>query len=256
MLSATLEAFMPMMAPTISSFDWAVIGTGFIFPRHKQAIEDNGGRVVETYNTKNNWRDVLKSDVRNVAICTPNDLHYRMAKACLDAGKTVLVEKPPVINERELNDLLQYDNLYVVLQLRHHPAVEEFRRVVKSRDNLAKLFVSVYRDEDYFEGWKGDDKRSGGILFNLGSHYFDIIFYVMGFQQVEIEYDINITKDKTDQYRIVELNGYQYNFSSKDNLSYEGLHYNVYRALKEGGATRLLDCERTLRHLCSLRREL
>ena len=46
--------------------------------------------------------------------------------------------------------------------------------------NYIEMDIGVYRDEKYFSGWKGDEGKSGGILFNLGIHYFDILFYLFG----------------------------------------------------------------------------
>ena len=236
------------------NFDWAIIGTGFIYPRHKQAIEDNGGKVVATYNTKNDWREVLKSDVPNVAICTPNDLHYEMALECLKAGKRVLIEKPPVLNMEQFEELVGVGNLYVVLQLRYHPIVQTLKTLVK-HDNEAKIDIHINRDKSYWDGWKGDVRRSGGVIWNIGSHYFDILLHCLGGQPAKIEYKIDLSAPKNDQWRFVTLNGYQFNFSSKDNLSYEGLHFHVYKEIKEGRGIKLSECESTIRFLCSLEKE-
>ena len=174
----------------MNNFNWAIIGTGFIYPKHKEAIEKNGGQVVAEYNTKNNWEDVLKLDVENVAICTPNDLHFEMAKACLEAGKRVLVEKPPIIGSfleswNQYNDLEKYDRLFVVLQLRHHPYFEKAKEVIyKNRldRNRNQVILDIYinRNEDYFKSWKGDKARSGGLIYNIGSHYFDLLTQLFG----------------------------------------------------------------------------
>ena len=253
----------------MNDFSWAIIGTGFIYPRHKEAIERNGGRVIAQYNTRTiGWQDVLKLDVENVAICTPNDLHFEMAKACLLAGKRVLVEKPMVIKSEHIDELKKIADgrLFGVLQLRYHP----FWKLIKPPQeiNKAVIDIRIHRDESYFKSWKGEFNRSGGILYNIGSHYFDIINKVLGEYPIEhseeykdyasgfmregyakskIEWHIFLRELKESQQRIVQINDFKINFSAKDNLSYEGLHYEVYRDIKNGGGITLEECEPSLR---------
>ena len=44
--------------------------------------------------TSTDYNDVLSSDVEAVDICSANEAHFEVAKASLEAGKHVLVEKP------------------------------------------------------------------------------------------------------------------------------------------------------------------
>jgi len=110
--------------------------------------------------------------------------------------------------------------------------------------------ISVHRDEDYWQSWKGMLDRSGGILFNLGIHYFDLLLYLFG-EPTEI-----LTQSLTDrtgtglikgknylcnwiisaeaplegQRRLFKINCINYDFSS----SPENLHIFVYRDLLKG----------------------
>ena len=50
--------------------------------------------------------DLLKvSDIDAVAICTPPQVRHRIARAALEAGKHVMLEKPPAATMAELTDL-------------------------------------------------------------------------------------------------------------------------------------------------------
>ena len=51
------------------------------------------------------YRDVL-DDVDAALIVLPHHLHHPVAKACLEAGKHVLLEKPMAISEAECLDLI------------------------------------------------------------------------------------------------------------------------------------------------------
>ena len=58
------------------------------------------------------WQAVVKApDIDVVALCTPPGSHLPLAEAALAAGKAVLVEKPPVRTEAELDTLLAASEL-------------------------------------------------------------------------------------------------------------------------------------------------
>ena len=235
-----------------------IIGTGFILPAHTEAIRSVGGKIREVVNTTYGdiyWREVLgASDADCVVILTPNDLHCEIAQAASKLGKIVLSEKPLGISSKEVGTL--GDNVFMVLQLRYHPEVIKLKKEltqIKSYNEI-EMDISVHRDEDYYRGWKGDKKRSGGILFNLGIHYFDLIQYLFGepnetktisLSDKRVEGIINgdnyrchfilsTDEPKETQRRIFKVNGKEIVLSVKDNLSYENLHRFVYKDLISG----------------------
>src|SRR5215831_10003647 len=56
-----------------------------------------------------NYRDVLADpSITGVALATPAVTHYEMAKAALEAGKDVLVEKPLAIDVKHGEDLVRF----------------------------------------------------------------------------------------------------------------------------------------------------
>ncbi|MBF0267988.1 MAG: Gfo/Idh/MocA family oxidoreductase [Alphaproteobacteria bacterium] len=82
------------------------------------------------------FRDLLKaSDVDAVAIATPAPTHYDLARAFLEAGKHVFVEKPFVLDlgqAEELTELAARKNLVLMVGhlLLYHPAYVELKRRV------------------------------------------------------------------------------------------------------------------------------
>jgi len=117
-----------------------------------------------------------------------------------------------------------------------------------------ELIVKVKRDLSYWSGWKGDEKKSGGILFNLGIHYFDLLIYLFGedyqiirsvyspnkaqgaimFGKTLIEYHLEIMDNDNGQDRKLVFDGLNISLSKQDNLSFEDLHRLVYEDLKRG----------------------
>jgi len=232
-----------------------VIGQGFVFPRHKEAIKSIGGEIVDAIDKEDGeekWKEVLNNTSADyVSVLAPNFLHYEMIKKSLEKGKTVLCEKPLVINSEDIKGLIG-KKVFSVLQLRYHPLVKKIKEgISKEKDYKIDMDISVYRDSDYYQGWKGDKKKSGGVLFNLGIHYFDLLLYLFS-EEKEVKtsflnsktgegvikgenyicnWRISTDEKRNNQRRIFKINGKDYNFSSQDNLSYENLHKFIYEDL-------------------------
>lgn len=237
---------------------FGIIGTGFIFRKHVQAIYKINGRIVDVVDSSHGpqaWREMVKNTEADcIVILTPNNLHFEMAKFSAENGKTVLCEKPLTINLKEAKILTKYPNIFTVCQLRHHPVVKKLKSEIKKDKNYEiEIDISVHRDGNYWKSWKGDQKKSGGILFNIGIHYFDLLLYLFG-QPTEVltkslterkgegiikgknyfcNWKISAEAPIKSQQRLFKINGINYDLSSKENL-----HFFVYKdLLKKKGVT-------------------
>lgn len=236
---------------------FSIIGTGFILPSHIQAIRDIGGEIIDIVNDKRGegiWREMIKTTLADcIVILSPNFLHFDMIKESVKNNKIVLSEKPLVINSEHGELLKKEKNVFTVLQLRYHPLIKEIKEKIKSHNEI-EMDISVYRDDNYYNSWKGQKEKSGGVLFNLGVHYFDLLIHLFGEPK---EVNVSFLDDKTgegvilgdnynckwkvstdakrdSQRRTFKINGIDYNFCSKDNLSFENLHKFVYKDLLNG----------------------
>lgn len=245
---------------------FCLIGSGFIMPRHAQSIFETGGKITEIVTTaygEENWKNIVdKTSADCVVVLTPNDLHASMVRYAASKGKMVLCEKPLTFNAREATALSSLPNVYTVLQLRYHPLAIKMKQTVEHVDyKNIDMDISVYRDEKYNKGWKGDSIRSGGILFNLGIHYFDLLLDTFGPAR-EVRFDgsdgktangviqgekyfcrwtVSTAAPRDRQKRCFFVNGGSFNFSSQDNLSYENLHKKVYEELNQGRGFKPVD---------------
>jgi UDP-N-acetyl-2-amino-2-deoxyglucuronate dehydrogenase len=238
---------------------FAIIGTGFILAPHVAAIRDTGGEIVDIVNDthgQNVWKDMVKETKADcVVVLTPNDLHFEMCMFALEQGKKVLCEKPLAIKTEHAKILVQKADIFNVLQLRHHLMVQEIKtKAIKPAGNQIEMDISVYRDEKYYQSWKGQNKRSGGVIFNLGIHYFDLLLHLFGpaknisvsekgdktmaglFEgdNYKCTWRVSTNAKREEQRRVFKINGQDFNFSSKDNLSFENLHQCVYQDLLQG----------------------
>ncbi len=103
----------------------AIVGTGTIFERHRQAYVDSGVEVfgiadidlsrAQAAASKNNislavsdWKElVARSDIDIIDICTPPKFHAEIAIAALDAGKHVICEKPLAPNLAGCDEIVE-----------------------------------------------------------------------------------------------------------------------------------------------------
>lgn len=232
-------------------------------PRHAEAIYAVGGKVIDVINTaygKEVWPQVIKNTEADcIVILTPNDLHFPIAMAAADAGKIVLSEKPLALKSEHVRELAKRKDIFTVLQLHHHPLVKKLKEEVSpDKQYKIEMDISVHRDQHYYESWKGQLTRSGGVLVNLGIHYFDVLIHIFGQPEKAAltslddktgtgviegknyvcNFKVSTDEGRATQRRVFKINNIDYNFSSKDNLAYENLHVDVYRALlKKQGIT-------------------
>ena len=243
---------------------FAIIGRGFIYNLHEEAISKIGGEIVDVVDESsgpNTWKEMVKNtDADCIVILAPNNLHFEMAKYSAENGKTVLCEKPLTIKSEEARILMEYPSIFTVCQLRYHPLAKKIKLALyrnevsgagsemKEGESVIEMDISVHRDESYWKSWKGMSDRSGGILFNLGIHYFDLLLYLFG-EPTEISthsltdrmaegtikgknylcnWRISAEAPQDGQRRIFKINGVNYGFSSKENL-----HLHVYKDLLE-----------------------
>ncbi len=126
-----------------------------------------------------------------VAIATPPFLHAEMAKAALKAGKHILLEKPMALNVgevQELERLARVQGLIAVadFEFRFVPAwqrcAELLREGVVGKPRLIKMdwLVVSRADPSRPWNWYARKDQGGGALGAIGSHAFDMIYWLFG----------------------------------------------------------------------------
>ena len=188
---------------------------GFVAARHLKAIHDTGHRLVAAVDPHDavGILDRYAFDVRffteferfdrhleklkrgreedrvhYLSVCSPNYLHDSHMRLALRVGADVICEKPLVINPWNLDGLQQLEDetgrrVYTVLQLRLHPALVEFKERLRQEDgkrHRVQLAYLTARGRWYDVSWKGVEERSGGIVTNIGIHFFDLLVWLFG----------------------------------------------------------------------------
>lgn len=132
-------------------------------------------------------------DVDALYIGSPNGLHHDHVSAALAAGKHVLCDKPLGVTAAQAAELVALADgadlrLGIVHQLRHHPAHQDARAMV--RDGTIGELVSIrvdYGSPNQLSGWRLDrDRAGGGVVFNVGIHLIDLVRFLSGEQVVRV----------------------------------------------------------------------
>ena len=133
-------------------------------------------------------------DLDAIYICLPTGLHFSWAKKAIEAGKSVLIEKPAVL---ESQDAIILDGLAKAKQVllmeswwyRFHPLVESLRKLISSGclGNIRHISSSFsYVNPDVNDSrWQAE--LGGGALYDMFSYHVDFLNYVLGIRNQNIE---------------------------------------------------------------------
>jgi D-galactose 1-dehydrogenase len=131
------------------------------------------------------YRDLLaRSDVTAVAICTPPQVRYAIARAAILAGKHVLIEKPPAATPGELQDLARLAAaqgvvLYTAWHSQYNRAVDVAADLLKSRE-IAKLLITWKEDVRHWHPGQAWIWHAGGFgVFDPGINALSIVTKIL-----------------------------------------------------------------------------
>jgi UDP-N-acetyl-2-amino-2-deoxyglucuronate dehydrogenase len=196
--------------------NFAITGVaGYIAPRHLKALKDTGHKLIAAVDPHDavGLLDRVAFDVRFfteferfdrhleklrrgpeegrvhcMSICSPNYLHDAHIRLALRVGAHAICEKPLVINPWNLDALQELEResgrrVWTILQLRLHPQLVALRAKLAaspSRKHDVCLTYVTARGRWYDVSWKGIEERSGGVVTNIGIHFFDLLLWLFG----------------------------------------------------------------------------
>lgn len=193
----------------------AIVGGGGIARNHVRALRDEAVRertpvdlvavvdidldragafaeaheIVGAYDDLATMLAEVKPDL--VHLCTPPGGHGEQSIACLNAGASVLCEKPPCLSLAEYDAILAAERestgvFSVVFQHRFGTASRHVRRLL-SEGAFGRPFVGVclttwFRDHAYYAvPWRGKwETEGGGPTMGHGIHQMDLLGHLLG----------------------------------------------------------------------------
>lgn len=252
---------------------FALIGAaGYIAPRHMKAIKETGNEMVAALDPMDSvgiidsffpqadffieperfdrHLDKLKrtgvNKVDYVSICSPNFLHDAHIRMALRNHAHAICEKPLVLNPWNLDGLKEIEKetnkkIFNVLQLRLHKSIINLKKRI---DNLPKdkihdidLTYITSRGKWYHYSWKGDISKSGGVVTNIGIHFFDMLGWIFG--NVKSNTLHLLKEDKASGFLQLENANVRWYLSiDKRDLPLEALNNNIstYRSITVDGS--------------------
>lgn len=195
--------------------NFGLIGAaGFVAPRHFEAIKHTGNQLIaavdphdsvgvldNTFPEARFFTEIERFDrflnkrqrgpesekIHYVSICSPNYLHDAHARMALRSGANAICEKPLVTNPWNLDALEEIEHetgqrVFTVFQLRlNKSAIALKERISKDASSHDVILTYITRRGCWFHrSWKGSDEKSGGLLMNVGIHFFDLLIWIFG----------------------------------------------------------------------------
>jgi len=279
---------------------------GYIAPRHLKAIKETGNELVAILDPHDSVGilDSFFPDARYfseperfdrhleklrrkgapysinwMSICSPNYLHDAHIRIALRVGANVICEKPLVLSPWNVDAIQELENetgkeVFCLLQLRHHPAILKLRDEYLNSSKKSKAEINITyiapRGEWYLNSWKSNIEKSGGLVSNIGIHFFDILLWIYGkvinsevhlsqikrssgfieLENANIRWflsiareDLSLTESASQgTYRSIRIDGEEIDFSS----GFTDLHTVTYQNIFEGNGTRIADAKPTI----------
>ncbi len=153
-------------------------------------------KIPEVFNSAEKL--LADGDVEVIHNCAPNNVHFDINAAAIQAGKEVLSEKPLSLNSGEsgrLVDLAAKHGTLTAINFcyRYFPVVQEAAARVRRGDfgevrAFAGHFLQdwLFFDTDY--SWRLDPAVAGAanVIADLGSHWCDLVQFITGRKIVEV----------------------------------------------------------------------
>lgn len=137
------------------------------------------------------YKDLLKSDVDAVFVCTPNKYTPAIAVDVLKNKKHVFCEKPPGRNVEDIQKIIQAEKKHPSLKVkfgfnhRYHDAIIEAKTIIDGGRLGPILWMrGIYGKsggEKFEKQWRSNREiAGGGILLDQGIHMLDLFRYFCG----------------------------------------------------------------------------
>lgn len=154
--------------------------------------------------TVRTFEEILDDEsIELVVVNTPNQLHYTMAKAALEAGKHVVVEKPFALHVEQGEELIalakrknlllsvfynkRFEGDFLIIQ-------DLIRKNILGKISYFEAHFDRYKPEIGVKKWKEENIEGAGILWDLGPHLIDQALLLFGIP-VEIKNDLRIERE-------------------------------------------------------------
>ena len=202
----------------------------------------------------------------------------------------MICEKPLVLNEWNIDGITELEkktgcHVNTILQLRLHPEIQKLKEIIQNNIHKKKYEIELTyiapRGNWYKQSWKGDEKKSGGIVTNIGIHFFDVLHFLFGktktsqinfnsdfkaagfieLENANVRWFLSVDKDdlkyyyenrELETYRSIKLDGTEIDFSK----GFEDLHLQSYRNILNNKGFRIEETREAIKTVANIRKIL
>ena len=191
------------MKRSVTKKNFLIIGcAGYIAKKHIESIYQLNHSVVAAFDLNSNvgfldsysknihfissMLDLVKFlksnfNIDYIVICSPNYTHTKYIKLAYEHNIDVICEKPLCISKNSLNRILSLEKsstikIFSIMQLRYSENISKLKKIISNlKNNEIELLYYTPRGNWYDSTWKGNEDKSGGLIFNIGVHLFDFL---------------------------------------------------------------------------------
>ncbi len=213
-------------------FNWGIIGPGRIANKFAQGLKvvDNAilyavassnldraksfSKEYGAIKSYNSYEELTRDPkVDAIYVATPHRFHFENTKLCLEAGKSVLCEKPFTVNANEakiLIDLASRKNVFLMeaLWTRYLPIYNVVKKwIADEKIGGIKLLTSTFgfNFERNLEDRKFNNSLAGGALLDLGIYPISISQWLMQQNPESFSAVAHLGETKVDEMLAVNL---------------------------------------------------
>ena len=143
-------------------------------------------------NSTSDYHEILKDEeVDLVLVTTQHHLHAKMTMEAISAGKSVYVEKPLALNEKELDEIIKnYNskniNLSVGFNRRFAPLAKKMKKALGNSITPINIIATMNAGFIPKDVWVHDMEIGGGRIVGEACHYIDLCTYFTGSKVVSV----------------------------------------------------------------------
>lgn len=192
-----------------SKLGFGLLGAGLIAPFHARALQASAltrlvavadvdpqrlEKMTSTFGCRGYTSlDAMLEDpqIDVVSVITPNHLHHDAVIKAAQAGKHVLIEKPPAMSLAETDDMAAVCaaagvKACITVQCRTRKAVQAMLQAVREgrfgRIYHADAYMKWFRSTEYYksDAWRMSRRSGAGVTIQQAFHYVDLLQYIAG----------------------------------------------------------------------------
>jgi predicted dehydrogenase len=155
--------------------------------------QEQAGKLAGKYNIPHTYSDyrqmIDEAKLDALVVAAPDDLHYEMVMAALDAGLHVICEKPLANNADHARQMLDKAESVRIKHMVNYtwrwlPQIRYIKHLL-DESYLGRIYQANFRfsfgwrDQREYH-WEHDADRSNGVVATLGVHMIDMARWLLG----------------------------------------------------------------------------